>query len=216
MAQMHDKLQVASRVLSMIRARSSMPTDEEHSKVQETFYHRLQEENDVLGTEKVELGDLVLLGMVGSSGSIEHVVDADGFFSELAYPMNEENTRKRLLFQGLFRICPALQYDAQKERERARREQEDAALGDRLQDEDKDQLDYEKQADVEKKKNHDKMTKLLRGELKEVDVLYMDEIQFQHVASGKFLTVGTDLALHLKENGDQVGEVDANGRGLTL
>ena len=65
------------------------------------------------GNEQLVIGDMVLIAMVGADNRLSGVVDADGFFTNAVQPL--DTSMKASVSDALFRICPALQYDAQSE-----------------------------------------------------------------------------------------------------
>lgn len=110
---------------------------------------------------------------------------------------------------------PAPRYDAQTEQERAEnrpsmnleRQPSGSFLGGfkaRAKMIQKELDSFRAQTEDEVAKNQLKLKKLNEGELKDTEVLYGDEIQFQHVATGKFLSAGSDLNLRVVDGGNQV------------
>lgn len=180
-----------------------------------TLFKLMEQTGDSFGTDRLELGDLVIIGTINSEGNLGGIVDADGFFSEAVQPLSEDKTDSKMFFDSLFRVTPALQYDAQTEQERAekrpsmnlnRLSSSGSFLGTpkAKQKSIQRELDnFRAQATDEITKNELKMRRLKEGDLVDVEVLYGDEIQFEHVATGKFLCAGPS-ELRVVTRGNQV------------
>ena len=175
-------------------------TDEVSQIVNQSLAEHLTEAGNASENERIEFGQIVFIGMIDSEGDLSTVLDADGFVSELLFPMDRKKARGRLISQCFFRIVPPLHYDAQEELERAAEDLED--------DQESNQSiikSKRKQAELERRKNRNILNQLRDSGLKDVQIVYGDEVQLQHVASGKFLTAGRELALQLLSDGNQVG-----------
>lgn len=173
-----------------------------YSSVKMRFIKQLELAGRGNETELVQLGDIVFLGMIDSGGDLRTVVDADGFFTDLVYPLTPDKEDARVLSQCLFRVVPALHYDAQKEL--VERTQEDDATKETDNDQHFALVKLKaRHAENEIMKNAAKLRKIYEADVSHTELAYGDEVQLQHLPTGKFLTASAELTLRLTK-GNQV------------